>query len=280
MWWTALRNESVKIMAKPRSYLGFLAITLLVGVILLALALDGKSYIEFVTSSLQQSLTVEGSMLNGYLVGFIILQMLVVHLPLLVALVTGDLVSGEAAMGTLRNLLTRPLSRRGLLLSKYGAAAVYTLVLLLWLGIMAVMVSPWIFGVGDLAVLSNEGLQILPAEEVLPRFLQAFGVAFAALYTVACLSVTLSCFADNSIGPIVGTMAIIMVFTLVGTLDVALFDQIRPFLFTTHMAAWRSLFLDPVPWGDILFSMVLLGAHWVLLIGVGLWTFERKDILT
>lgn len=91
------------------------------------------------------------------------------------------------------------------------------------------MVSPWIFGVGDLAVLSNEGLQILPAEEVLPRFLQAFGVAFAALYTVACLSVTLSCFADNSIGPIVGTMAIIMVFTLVGTLDVALFDQIRPF---------------------------------------------------
>jgi hypothetical protein len=26
--------------------------------------------------------------------------------------------------------------------------------------------------------------------------------------------------------------------------------------------------------------MVLLGAHWVLLIGVGLWTFERKDILT
>jgi ABC-2 type transport system permease protein len=75
-------------------------------------------------------------------------------------------------------------------------------------------------------------------------------------------------------------MAIIMVFTLVGTLDVALFDQIRPFLFTTHMAAWRSLFLDPVPWGDILFSMLLLGAHWVLLIGVGLWTFERKDILT
>jgi len=51
-------------------------------------------------------------------------------------------------------------------------------------------------------------------------------------------------------------------------------------LFTTHMAAWRSLFLDPVPWGDILFSMVLLGAHWVLLIGIGLWTFERKDILT
>ena len=219
-------------------------------------------------------------MLNGYLVGFIVLQMLVVHLPLLVALVTGDLVSGEAAMGTLRNLLTRPLSRKGLLLSKYGAAAVYTLVLLLWLGIMAVLVSPWIFGVGDLAVLSNEGLQILPSEEVLPRFLQAFGVAFAALYTVACLSVTLSCFADNSIGPIVGTMATIMVFTLIGTLDVALFDQVRPFLFTTHMAAWRSLFLDPVPWGDILFSMLLLGAHWVLLIGVGLWTFERKDILT
>ncbi len=277
---SALYNETVKILAKPRSYLGLLAITLLVGVILLALALDGESYLDFVTASLEQNLMIEGSLLNGHLVGFIVLQMLVVHLPLLVALVTGDLVSGEAAMGTLRNLLTRPLSREALLLSKYGASAAYTLVLLLWLGLMAVGVAQWVFGHGDLAVLSSEGLHILPSDQVLPRFFQAFGLAFLALFTVACLSVTFSCLAENSIGPIVGTMAIVMVFTLIGTLDVPLFDSIRPFLFTTHMAAWRSLFLDPVPWGDIWFSVWLLCGHCAALMAAGIWILQRKDILT
>jgi len=280
MWWASLYNESIKILAKPRSYLGFLAITLLVGVILLALALDGESYLDFVTGSLEQNLMIEGSMLNGHLVGFIVLQMLVVHLPLLVALVTGDLISGEAAMGTLRNLVTRPLSRRSLLLSKYGAAAVYTMVLLIWLGLMAVGVAQWIFGPGDLAVLSGDGLQILPSVEVMPRFLQAFALAFLALYTVAAISVTFSCLADNSLGPIVGTMALIMVFTLIGTLDVPLFEHVRPFLFTTHMAAWRSLFLDPTPWSDIFFSIGVLTVHCVALVGFGLYYFERKDILT
>jgi hypothetical protein len=61
---------------------------------------------------------------------------------------------------------------------------------------------------------------------------------------------------------------------------VPLFENIRPLLFTTHMAAWRSLFLDPTPWGDIWFSVGLLALHCALLMAFGLWYFDRKDILT
>ena len=42
-------NEFIKISAKPRSYLGLGAITILVGVILFALKADGLSFISFVT---------------------------------------------------------------------------------------------------------------------------------------------------------------------------------------------------------------------------------------
>jgi ABC-2 type transport system permease protein len=112
-------NEFIKIAAKPRSYLGLAAITALVGVILFALKADGMSFISFVTASFEQTLSFGGHILNGNLVAFIILQMLVIHIPLLVALVTGDLVSGEAAMGTLRMLATKPLSRSQLLISKW-----------------------------------------------------------------------------------------------------------------------------------------------------------------
>ena len=104
-------NEFVKILAKPRSYIGIAALTLLIGIILFAMKADGKMYISFVTASFEQTLSFNGHILNGNLIAFIVLQMLIVHIPLLVALVTGDLLSGEAAMGTLRMCTVRICSR-------------------------------------------------------------------------------------------------------------------------------------------------------------------------
>ena len=51
---------------------------------------------------------IHGNILNGYLVAYLILQSLLIHIPLLVALVAGDALAGEANMGTLRLVLTRP----------------------------------------------------------------------------------------------------------------------------------------------------------------------------
>lgn len=273
-------NEFIKIASKPRSYMGFGAITLLVGVILFAMKMDGLSFISFITGSFEQTLSFEGNILNGNLIGFIILQMLVIHIPLLIALVTGDLVSGEAAMGTIRLLLTKPVSRTNILLSKFVAGCVYTLIIILWFAFMAVVVAKILFGTGDLMVLNNDGLVILQAPDVTWRFLSAFALAFLSLATIATLSIMLSCFSENSIGPIVATMAIIILFTIINTLDVQVFDSIRPFLFTTHMAAWRSFFSDPLPKREILQSVVVLLAHIGIMLSIAIYKFNRKDILS
>ncbi len=271
-------NELIKIALKPRSYLGMAAITGLVGIILFALKVDGMSMISFVTSSFEQTLRFEGDVLNGNLVAFIILQMLIVHIPLLVALVTGDLISGEAAMGTLRMLVTKPISRNQLLGSKFLAGSIYTLLIVLWLGILAVLVGRWLFGSGDLMVLNSDGRVILQEQDIVWRYLGGFCVAYLALLTISSLSICLSCFSDNSIGPIVSTMAIILLFTIIGTLDVPVFDPIRPFLFTTHMAAWRSFFEDPLPWPAIKQSIYILLAHNFVFMSVAMYRFHRKDI--
>lgn len=274
-------NEFIKIAAKPRSYIGLAAITLLVSVILFALRADGENYIKFITASFEQTLVFEGgSILNGNLVAFIILQMLIVQIPLLVALVTGDLVSGEAAMGTLRLLGTRPISRISLLLSKYLAGCLYTLLILVWLGCMALIAGRVLFGPGDLMVLNSDGLVILQQHDVIWRFLSGFAVSYLALVTIATLSITLSCFSDNSIGPIVSTMAVIILFTIIGTLEVPIFDAIRPYLFTTHMATWRNFFEDPVPFEEIKNSVFILLAHIAVLLGVAMYKFNKKDILS
>lgn len=280
MFWKSTYNEFVKIAAKPRSYLGLAAITILVGVILFAMKLDGISYISFITASFEQTLSFEGNILNGNLVGFIIIQMLVIHIPLLVALVTGDLVSGEGAMGTIRLLLTKPISRTQILLSKFLAGCGYTFVIIIWFAFMSLVVGKWIFGTGDLMVLNSDGLAILQTNDITWRFLSALALAFLSLSTIATLSIMLSCFSENSIGPIVSTMAIIILFTLINTLDVKVFDVIRPYLFTTHMAAWRNFFSDPLPKSEIINSIMVLVTHIFVMLGIAIFKFNKKDILS
>jgi len=204
--------------------------------------------------------------------------MLIVHIPLLVALVTGDLISGEAAMGTIRMLATKPISRTKIVLSKFIAGAIYTLFLTILLGILALFVSRQLFGTGDLIVLNSDGLVILQEADILWRYGLGFCVAFLSLLTVSTLSITLSAFAENSIGPIVSTMSIIILFTIIGSLDVTVFDQIKPYLFTTHMASWRSFFEDPVPFSAIRQSIIVLLTHNIVLVAIAVYKFNKKDI--
>lgn len=271
-------NEFIKILAKPRSYIGIGALTLLICIILFAMKADGSSFISFVTSSFEQTLSFNGTILNGNLIAFIILQMLIVHIPLLVALVTGDLISGEAAMGTVRMLATKPISRTKIVISKFIAGAVYTFILTLWLIFLSLFVSKFIFGSGDLIVLNSEGLVILKEQDILWRYGLSFIVAFLSLLTVSSVSICFSAFAENSIGPIVSTMAVIILFTIIGSMEVSVFQSIKPFLFTTHMASWRSFFEDPVPYSKIFNSIIILVVHNVLLVSIAIIKFNKKDI--
>lgn len=280
MFWKNTYNELIKIAAKPRSYIGFGAITLVVGIILFALWMDGQEFISYFTKPFEQSITFEGKILNGNLITFVILQMLIVHVPLLIALVTGDLVSGEAAMGTLRLMGTKPVSRTSILFSKYVAGAAYTLVMLLWLMFIALVVGKMLFGTGDLLVINSEGLVVFHQNDVFWRFLFGFGLAFLSMLMVATLSLTFSCFSDNSIGPIVSTMAVIILFTIISSLDIPVLESVRPYLFTNRMVAWRYFFEDPVPYKEILNSSLILIIHIVVLLSVSVYKFNKKDILS
>jgi ABC-2 type transport system permease protein len=90
----------------------------------------------------------------------------------------------------------------------------------------------------------------------------------------------LSCFAENSIGPIISTMAVIILFTIIGTMDIPLFDKIKPFLFTTHMVVWRNMFDQVLDTEQLVTSISILVLHIVLFLSVSWWIFRKKDILS
>src|SRR5882724_12766665 len=242
--WKLLQIELFKIFRRPRTYIPFAAIAAMILIIQLGLKFDGKSYLLLFMSSLSDSFYIPYSMiLNGYLVAFVILNTLLIQVPLLVALVAGDMVAGEANMGTLRLLITRPVSRTRLMLVKFGASVIYTVLLLIWMAVLALFLSMWLFGTNDMLIARSNVMEQIGRADVLWRYIAAFGYASVALSTVAALAFLLSVFAENSIGPIVATMSIVIVLTILSELKIPMYDNtVKPYLFTSHMLGWKGFF--------------------------------------
>ena len=150
-------------------------------------------------------------------------------------------------MGTLRLLLTKPISRTQLLLVKFFASFIFTVVLLIWMAMIALFLSMAIFGVDDMLIFRAKGeesqiLQITK-DDILWRYFAAFGYAAIALTVIAALSILLSVFAENSIGPIVATVCIVIFFTIVSNLNVPIIDKnVKPYLFTSYLVGWKGFF--------------------------------------
>jgi ABC-2 type transport system permease protein len=220
------------------------------------------------------------------------LQLLLVHVPLLIALIAADMVSGEANMGTLRLLLTKPISRTEFILAKFIAAAIYTLLLLIWMAFLALFVSMWVFGTDDMFIMKSSYAVVIREDDIFWRYTGAFAFAALAMITVASLGFFLSIFAENSIGPIVATMSVIVVCTILSTMNIPLFNTIKPYLFTTHMIGWKEFFdlqvndANEAIQGSIqnidklIRSVAVLSIHVALFLFGSWFIFRKKDILS
>lgn len=277
---TLVGIELYKIFRKWRTYIGFAAIGVLVPIIHIAMVYEGKNTIDFMTRNIQQSFVFVGNLLNTYLISYIVLTSLTVHIPFLITLVAGDLLAGEATAGTYRLMLTRPVTRGKFVSAKFIAGVIYTNLLILWLALMSLFVGYFIFGVGELLIIRGDMVIIFEQKDVLWRFLGAYGYASLGMTVVASLAYLFSSFVENAIGPIVSTMAVIIVFVIISAINVDLLQSIRPYLFTNYISSWQLFFDDPVDVNEILKSIGVLLFHIIIFFSATLIIFKRKDILT
>ena len=296
--WNLLQIELYKISKRPRTYIAFAAITAIVAIFQFAFKADGGSYMNLMLQSVQDTFDMDKSKaINGYFMCYIILNTLLIQIPILVALVAGDAISGEANMGTLRLLLTKPISRTQIILVKFTASMIYTIGLLIWMALMALFVSLLIFGADDMLIFRVKGdesqIMQITKDDIMWRYFAAFGYAAVALTVIAALAILLSVFAENSIGPIIATVCIVIVCTIISNINVPIIDNtIKPWLFTSYLVGWKGFFYintnadgEPIKgsienWPAIRNSLYILLAHIFILISAAVIVFKRKDILS
>ena len=272
--------ETIKTFTRLRTYIGFLAFGILVPLVVAGLKMGGQRAFERnLLAILEQDFIIGGNVLNGWFFGFFFLGALWVHVPIVLTLVAGDQIAGEGDAGTFRFLLTRAGSRSRIITAKFIVTLLYTAAMVLFIGVLTLGLSLAVFGSGDLLVVKR-GLVVLPESGLPAHFLLAWGLAILSMFVVSSLCFLFSAFTDNSVGPIVATMAVIIISLIIITLPFEMFQAIRPWLFVNYFDTWQKVFDDPIPWGDILRNVWILLGFTALFFSITLAWFNRKDILS
>ncbi|MCB7128444.1 MAG: ABC transporter permease subunit [Candidatus Brocadiales bacterium] len=278
--WHLYVNEIIKAFSKWRTYIGFGAIGAGVILAMWGFSVGGSDIQRDLLRNLGDEFITTGNLANGMWASYLLMNTLFIHIPFLITLMAGDVVAGEGTAGTFRIYLTRPVSRARVLTSKLLAAATYSAALIAWLGILSLGLGNWWLGVGDVFLVDKQGILILPWDLALARFALAYLFAFYTMLTVTALTFMFSVMVTNAIGPIVGTMAIIIVSGLLTVVNLDSFAWFQKHLFTTHFVLWQYAFRDPIPWNQVLDSLIHLGVYSAVFVAVAFVLFQRKDVLT
>lgn len=174
---------------------------------------------------------------NGLFLAFTALTIcLPVFLPLAVAVVCGDAIAGEANTGTLRYLLTVPVSRTRLLVVKGLGALTYLAAAITLVALVGMLTGLALFGSHGVTLLSGD---TIPFASGLGR---AVGVAifvFIDLLGLAALAFFLSTLTEVPIGAMAGTVALVIAFAVLDS--VPQLGSVRGILLTHHWLDFGDL---------------------------------------
>lgn len=193
-------------------------------------------------------------------------------LPLLTALVAGDVFAVEDRLGTWRHLVVAVRSPRRIFAAK--ALASLTVILLLVAGLAASSVAGGLAAVGNRPLVGLDGHVLAPAD-----------AAGTVLLAWACvLGPTLAFAAVGLLGSVAlgrSPMGLLMPALLAFTLQLA---QVLPLPVAVRVAlpshaflAWRGLFTDPVQASPLLIGIAVSLAWAVTATALAYWLFLRRD---
>jgi ABC-2 type transport system permease protein len=194
-------------------------------------------------------------------------------LPLLTALVAGDIVAAEDQNGTLKTILTRSVERWQVFAGKVLAALTYTAVLLLLYVGVALVAGGLVWGFDPLTTLS--GTTIGPGRALA---LTAAGTLayLLPMSAIAAIGILLSTLTRNSAAAVVGTLMVSIFVQIIGSISAL--DALDPYLLSTQFNAWQGILREPTDWEPIVRSAWVCGLYALPSLFWALTTFLRRDV--
>lgn len=194
-------------------------------------------------------------------------------LPLLTALVAGDIFASEDQHGTWKTVLTRSTSRSRIFWAKTLVAAAFAVLVLAVLATSTIGSSLLIVNHDPLIGLSG---QTVPAAEAWRLVALSWASVLPALLGFTCLAILLSVWSRNPAAGIAAPVVLGMVMQLVGSLGGA--EAIRPMLLSTPFEAWHGLLALPRFTGPVIAGLIASLVWCVLTLLVAFLIHRRRDI--
>ena len=211
---------------------------------------------------------------NGLFLAFTGLATVVpFFLPLAVGVVAGDAVAGEAQAGTLRYLLTVPVSRTRLLLVKYGALVAFGLAASLLVATVGLVVGALLFPIGDVTLLSGTTVSITTS---IGRAALVAAYVAVSLAGLAAIGLAVSTFTEVPVAAMATTVVLAITSQILDAIPQL--GWLHPYLFSHQWLAFADLVRDPVPTGALLNGLLLQGGWILVALSVAWSRFTTKDV--
>jgi len=276
MFFRHLKNELWKLFGKKRTYIGFGAFLLVQNAMLLCFRFTRWQ------SDMEKMLAGNGYIAEQYISALtvavvMLLPQVMLLMPLYVALVGGDLVAKEAEDGTLRMILSRPISRFRLLLSKWLAGLFFSFVLVVVLGATALLFARLWFPWRSMFIFMPKMVfNVLSASEGFKLYLCSH--LFMAVNASVILGLAFM-FSSFNMKPAAATiLALSFLFVNLVMESIPFFERYHEWLLPYHFRIWLYIYSQPTPWERIIQSLCILTAFSVTTFLIGVAGFQARDI--
>ena len=201
-------------------------------------------------------------------------------LPVFLILEAAASLAGERESGALRLLLTRPVSRARVLLTKALVLVALTAALVGALLGACLGVGLLVVGFGDLTLYPGvlqmtDVYQHLPQGTALGRFLLVWPCATLTLLAPAALALWLAALARSAVHAAGLALAVYLVLHVVAS--VPFFADLRPYLFTSQLGAWRGLLHEQIDWAAVGAAVLRSLASTAALLGLAQCSLRRSE---
>ena len=257
-----IRVELVRQARRRRTAVSYLALVVIPLVVMTALLVNGGPARENRPPELVDVASASG-------LNFALFLLLATSQFLLVA------VASEAQWGSLRYLLTRPISRGRLLRTKLVVASLYSAVAVLLGPAASLVMGTLAFG---WSAVQTPLAGALGVNTGVSRLALATAYVLACMAVVVALAFLFSTMTDAPLSAVGGVVVLVVVSEILD--QVTALGSLRTVLPTHYWLAWLDLLVDPVDASAMTYGLLQMTPWVVLPLVLAFVRFGRKDILS